>query len=107
MSFGETISTGWIHYGNISFPVNRLAIDYLRSPSPSCFFHQRFVNWHVREAHLSVIMSMLRFKKENFWQFWKGMPLLSSDPQVAFEAGWPTLPEHPVPWENEPKIPAS
>ncbi len=28
--------------------VSSLAIDCLRSPSPSCFFHQRFVNWHVK-----------------------------------------------------------
>src|SRR5215469_11842317 len=27
--------------------VSSLAIDCLRSRSPSCFFHQRFVNWHV------------------------------------------------------------
>jgi transposase len=28
--------------------VSSLAIDCLRSPSPACFFHQRFVNWHVK-----------------------------------------------------------
>lgn len=28
--------------------VSSLAIDCLRSPSPSYFFHQRFVNWHVK-----------------------------------------------------------
>jgi len=28
--------------------VSSLAIDCLRSPSPSCFFHQRFVNWHIK-----------------------------------------------------------